>query len=97
MLQDPELSGQKSGIAVETLQFNIQSGTVTLVPAIVEAALAEVPPDEIHYNAPTPASRERVAEFPDFPMVDPLNSVTLLIQATQLRKMAYVSFCRNCS
>ena len=39
MLQDPELSGQKSGIAVETIHLTIRSGTVTLVPAIVEADL----------------------------------------------------------
>ena len=86
MLQDTELSGQKSGMTVETLHLTIHSGTVTLVPAVVDTDLAEVPPDEIDYNAPTPVSRERVAEIPDFPMVDPSNSVTLRIPARQLRK-----------
>ena len=42
MLQDTELSGQKTGIAVEALHLTIHSGTVTLVPAIVEADPVEV-------------------------------------------------------
>ena len=86
------MSGQKSGMAVETLLLTIQSGTVTLVPAVVDADIAEVPPDEIDYNAPTPVSRERVAAVPDLSMVDPSNSVTLLVPARQLRKMTSVSF-----
>ena len=86
MLQDTELSGQKSGMTVETLHLTIHSGTVTLVPAAVDTDLAEEPPDEIDHNAPTPVSRERLAEIPDFPMVDPSNSVTLRIPAPQLRK-----------
>ena len=44
MLQVTELSGQKSGIAVETLHLTTHYGTVTLVPAIVESGIAEVPP-----------------------------------------------------
>jgi len=91
MLQDAELSGQKSGMTVETLHLTIHSGTVTLVPAVVDTDIAEVPPDEIGYNAPTPVSRERVAEVPDSPMLDPTNSVTLRIPAPNLRKMASVS------
>ena len=39
--------------------LTIQSGTVTLVPAVVEADIDEVPLDEIDYNAPTPVSRAR--------------------------------------
>ena len=92
MMQDAELFGQKFGMAADTLILTFQSGTVTLVPAIVETDLAEVLPDEIDYNAPTPIPRERVSEILDFPMVDPSNSVTLRIPARQLRKMAYVSF-----
>ncbi len=46
---------------------------------------------KIDYNAPTPVSRERVADVPDLTMVDPSNSVTLRVPARQL-KMAYVSF-----
>ena len=71
---------------METLHLTIHSGTVTLVPAVVDADLAEVPPDEADYNAPILLSRERVADIPDFPMVDPSNSVTLRIPARQLRK-----------
>ena len=71
-MQDTERSGQKSGMTVDTLHLTSHSGTVTLVPAVVDADFAEVPPDEIDYNAPTPVSRERVAEIPDFPMVDPI-------------------------
>ena len=41
MVQDAELSGQKSGMAVETLLLTIQSGTVTLIPAGVDTDLAE--------------------------------------------------------
>ena len=51
-----------------------------------------MPPDEIDYNAPTPVSRGRVAEIPDFLWWTPSNNVTLRIPARQLRKMAYVSF-----
>ena len=47
---------------------------------------------KIDYNAPTPASRERVAEVPDVPMLDPSNSVTLRIPALHLRRMDYVLF-----
>ena len=36
MLQGAALSGQEPGMAVETLLLTIQSGTVTLVPAVVE-------------------------------------------------------------
>ena len=46
MLQDAALSGQEPGMAVETLLLTIQSGTVTLVPAVVDADIDEVPPDE---------------------------------------------------
>ena len=53
-------------MAVATLHLAIHAGTVTLVPAIAEADLAEVPPDQIDYNAPTLVSREREAEIPDF-------------------------------
>ena len=60
-------SGQKYGIEVETRHLTVHSGMVTLVPAIVEADLAEVPPDENDYNAPTSVSRDRGAEVPDFP------------------------------
>ena len=80
LLQDTELSGQKSGMAVETLHLTIPSGAVTLVPAIVEADLAEVPPDEIDYNVPTLVSRERVAEIPDFHMVDPQTVIRFVSQ-----------------
>ena len=66
---------------METLHLTIQSGTVTLVPAVVAADLAEVPPDDIDYNAPTPVSRERVAEILEFPMVDP---PTVLLFVSQL-------------
>ena len=90
MLQDAALSGQEPGVAVETLLLTIPSGTVTLVPAVVEADIDEVHHDESDYNAPTHASRERVAEVPDLTMVDPSNSVTLRDPARQLRKMAYV-------
>ena len=86
MLQDAELSRQKSGMAVKTLLLTIQSGTVTLVPAVVDADIAEVPPEGIGYNAPTPVSRERVAAVPDLSMVDPSNSVALRVPARQLRK-----------
>ena len=72
-------------MAVETLLLTIQSGTVTLVPAVVEADIDEVPFAEIDYNAPTPVSRERVAEVPDLTLVDPSNSVTLRAPARQLR------------
>ena len=58
MMQDSVLAGQEPGMAVETLLLTIQSGTVTLVPAVVEADIDEVPPDEIDYNAPTLVSRE---------------------------------------
>ena len=92
MLQDAVLAGQELGMAVETLLLTIQSGTVTIVPAVVEADMDEVPFDEIDSNAPTPVSRERVAEVLDFTMVDPSNSVTIRVPARQLRKMAYVSF-----
>ena len=74
-------------MAVETLLLTIQSGTVTIVPAALEADIDEVPPDEIDYNAPTPVSRERVAEVPDLTMVDPSNSVSLRVPARQLRKL----------
>ena len=77
---------------METVHLTIQSGTVTLVPAIVDAVFVEVPTDEIDYNAPTLVSRELAADVPDFPMMDPSNSVTLRIPAPQLRRMAYVSF-----
>ncbi len=50
------------------------------------------PLNEINYNAPTPVSRERVAEVLDFPMFDPLSTVTLRTPAPHLRRMAYVSF-----
>ena len=81
MLQDTELSGQKSGMAVETLPLTIQSGTVALVPAVVDADIAEVPPDETDYNAPNPVSRERVAAIRDLSMVDPQ---TVLLFVSQL-------------
>ena len=73
MLQDAVLAGQEPGMAVETLLLTVQSGTITLVPAVVEADIDEIPPDEIDYNAPTPVSRERVAEVPDLTMMDPFN------------------------
>ena len=92
MLQDIELSGQNTGIAVETLHLTIHAGTVTLVPAIVEADIAEVPPDEIDYNAPTIVSRERVAEIPDFPMVDTSKQCYSSFPSPSAEKMAYVSF-----
>ena len=85
-MQDSVLAGQEPGMAVETLLLTIQSGTVTLVPAVVEADIDEVPLDEIDYNAPTSVSRERVAEVPDLTMVDPSSSVTLRVPARQLRK-----------
>jgi len=72
MLQDAALSGQEPGMAVETLLLTNQSGTVTLVPAVVEADIDEVPLDEIDYNAPTLVSRERVAEVPDLTNGGPL-------------------------
>jgi hypothetical protein len=53
-LRDTELSRQKPGAAVETVHLTIQSGTVTSVPAIVDADLVAVPPDEIDYNALQP-------------------------------------------
>ena len=86
MLQDAALSGQEPGMAVETFLLPIQSGTVTLVPAVVEVDIDEVPLDEIDYNAPTLVSRERVAEVPDLTMVDTSNSVTFRVPARQLRK-----------
>ena len=69
LMQDSVLAGQAPEMAVETLFLTIQSGTVTLVPVVIEADIDEVPPDEIDYNAPTPVSRERVAEIPDLTMV----------------------------
>ena len=92
LIQDSVLAGQEPGMAVETLLLTIQYGTVTIVPAVVEADIEEVPPDEIDYNAPTPVSRERVAEIPDLTMVDTSNSATLRVPDRQLRKMVYVSF-----
>ena len=86
ILQDAVLSGQEPGMAVEALLLTIQSGTVTLVPAVVETDIDEVPLDESDYNPPTLVSRERVAEVPDLTMVDPSNSVTLRVPARQLRK-----------
>ena len=86
-LQDTELSRLKPGVAVETVHLTIQSGTVIIVPAIVDAEFIEVPPYDIDYNAPNPVSRERVAEVPDFPMMDPSNSVTLRTPAPHLRSM----------
>ena len=77
---------------METVHLTSQSGTVTLVPVVVDVDFLEVVPDEIDYNAPTPVSRERLAEIHDFPMVGTSNSVTLRIPASQLRNMAYVSF-----
>ena len=85
-MQDSVLAGHEPGMAMETLLLTIQSGTVSLVPAVIEADLDEVPPDEIDYNAPTLVSRERVAEIPDITMVDTSNSVTLRGPARQLRK-----------
>ncbi len=41
MLQNSVLVGQEPGMAVETLLLTIQSGTVTLVPAVVEADIDE--------------------------------------------------------
>ena len=73
-------------MAVETLLLTIQPGTVTLVPVVIEADIDEVPPDEIDYNAPTPVSRERLAEIPDLTMVDTSNSVTLRVPSRQLSK-----------
>ena len=66
---------------METLHLTIHVGTVALVPAIVEADLVEVPPDEIDYTVHTPVSRERVAEILAFPMVDPQ---TVLLFVSQL-------------
>ena len=86
----------KPGVAVETVHLTIQSGIVTLVPVVADADFIEVPPDEIDYNAPTPVSRERVAEIPDFPMLDPSNSVTLRIPAPHVRRMVYVSLKQWC-
>ena len=71
MLQGMKLTRLKPGVAVETVHLTIQSGTVTLVPAIADADFIEVPSDEIAYNAPTLVSRERVAAVLDFPMLDP--------------------------
>ena len=92
MLHDVELSRTKPGVAVATVHLTIQYGTVVLVLAIADADFIAALPDEIDYNAPTHVSRERVAEVPDFPMIDPSNSVTLRIPAPQLRRMAYVCF-----
>ena len=74
------MSGHKSGMAVETLLLTIQSGTVTLVPAVVDADIDEVLPDEIDYNAPTLVSRERVAAIPDLSMVDPQTALLFVAQ-----------------
>ena len=63
-----------------------------MFPAAADADFLEVLPDEIYYNAPTPVSRERVAEVPDFPMLGPTNSVTRRIPAPHLSRMAYVYF-----
>ena len=81
MLQDTELSRPKPGVAVETVHLTIQSGIVTLAPAIADADLFEVSPDEIDYNAPTLVSRERVAEVLDSPCWTPQ---TVLLFASQL-------------
>ena len=75
MLQDTELSRLKPGVAVETVHLSIQSGTATIVPVVDDADFLEVLPAEIEYNAPTPVSRERVAEVPDFLYVGPHNTV----------------------
>ncbi len=40
----------------------------------------KVPPDEIDYNAPTPVSRERVAEVPDLAMVGPQTVLLFVFQ-----------------
>ena len=47
LMQDSVLAGQEPGMAVETLLLTSQSGTVSLVLAVIEADIDEVPPDEI--------------------------------------------------
>ena len=91
-MQDSVLAGEEPGMAVETLLLTIQSGTVTLVPAVVEADIDEVPLDEIDCNAPTLVSRDRMAEIPDLTMVDTSNSVTPRVSSSTAEKMAYVPF-----
>ena len=95
-LQDTELSRLNPGAAVGTVHLTIQSGTVSLVLATADAEFIEVPPAEIDYNAPTPVSRERVAEVLHFPMLDPSNSVTPRIPAPHLRGTAYVYLKKLC-
>ena len=67
-LQDRAPAALGTSVALETVHLTIQAGTVTLVPALTDANPIAVPPDEIHYNAPTPVSRERFIEVYDFPM-----------------------------
>ena len=71
MLQDRELSRLKLGVVVETVHVTIQSGTVTLVPAITDVDPIEVPPAEINVDAPTCVSHMRISEVCDFPCMTP--------------------------
>jgi hypothetical protein len=66
-LQDRELSRLGTSVAL----LIMQSGTVTLIPATTETDSIEVPPDEIHYNAPTIVSCERFTEVYDSLCVTP--------------------------
>ena len=49
------------------------------MPALTDVDPVEVPPDEIHYIAPTLVSCERFTEAYDFPMYDPKTCITLRI------------------
>ena len=77
--QEREHSNLIQGEELQGVILSIQAGPVTLVPALTDAALAEVPPAEIPYNAPTLVSRERSTGAAGFPTYDARHSITLRI------------------
>ena len=53
--------------------------------------LYKVPPEEIHYNDPTPVSSGRFSEATDFPMYDAKHIMTMRIPVPELKRMTYAT------